>query len=62
MLKLKEQLSNEHNQMTAFLVNESNAWCILSKNKEVTNERSHGVVQTYCGCPSFPVGMLLGVP
>jgi len=53
MLKLKEQLSNEHNQMTAFLVNESNAWCTLSKNKEGTNERGHKVVQTYCGCPSF---------
>jgi len=31
--------------MTAFLVNESNAWCALSKYKEATNERSHGVVQ-----------------
>ena len=53
MLKLKVQLRNEHNQMAAFLVNESNAWCTLSKYKEVTNERGHGVVQTYCGCPSF---------
>jgi hypothetical protein len=53
MLKLKGQMSNEHNQMTSFLVNESNTWCTLSKNKEATNARSHGVVQTYFGCPSF---------
>jgi hypothetical protein len=39
--------------MTAFLVNESNTWCTLSKYKEATNERGHGVVQTYFGRPSF---------
>ena len=52
-LKLKEQLIIEHNQVTIFLVNESNARCILSKNKEATNGSGHGVVQAYCGCSSF---------
>lgn len=45
-------MNNEHNQMTAFLVNDSNASC-KCKCKEATDERGHGVVQTYCGCPFF---------
>jgi hypothetical protein len=46
-------VNNDHNQMSALLVNESNTWCTLSKYKEVTNERGHGVVQTYFGHLSF---------